>query len=275
MLGQVCDRLGEIYRGRMNEARFAAQELMEVGRRLNDPRTTGFGLAALSWIALTSDSYTEAVKFCDQSLMLTLASFERDNAIRARGWALILLRRPDEAVKQLEEDRSRCIADGNIYALKSSGAIFGVYEVLRGNIGGGINLIEDVIATQESDGCRLIADYFRFFVCEVYLQIIGGQEKLSLFNLLKNLPIILKVVVTSSSYIPLLMSRVLEDPHIDPEGIHVGRVQMTLGLLYKNKRKRGLALQHLTEAKRILSQFGQTPILARVERGLAELEQQP
>jgi hypothetical protein len=46
---------------------------------------------------------------------------------------------------------------------------------------------------------------------------------------------------------------------------------MLLGLLYKIKRKRALALQHLTEAKRILSQFGETPILARVETALAEL----
>ena len=40
---------------------------------------------------------------------------------------------------------------------------------------------------------------------------------------------------------------------------------MILGLLYKAKKKRALAVQHLIEAKRILSQFGQTPILARVE----------
>jgi hypothetical protein len=46
---------------------------------------------------------------------------------------------------------------------------------------------------------------------------------------------------------------------------------MILGLLYKTKKKRPLALQHLSEARRILSQFGQTPILARVETGLAEL----
>ena len=48
---------------------------------------------------------------------------------------------------------------------------------------------------------------------------------------------------------------------------------MILGLLYKTKKKQPLAVQHLTEAKRILSQFGQTPILARVETALAELEQ--
>ena len=46
---------------------------------------------------------------------------------------------------------------------------------------------------------------------------------------------------------------------------------MTLGLLYKIKKKRALALEHLTEARRILSQFGQTPMLARVDAALAEL----
>jgi hypothetical protein len=48
---------------------------------------------------------------------------------------------------------------------------------------------------------------------------------------------------------------------------------MILGLLCKVKKKRALAVQHLTEAKHILSQFGQTPMLARVETALAELGQ--
>jgi hypothetical protein len=39
------------------------------------------------------------------------------------------------------------------------------------------------------------------------------------------------------------------------------------------RETRLLAMQHLTEAQRILSQFGQAPILARVETALAELEQ--
>ena len=89
--------------------------------------------------------------------------------------------------------------------------------------------------------------------------------------MLKNLPILLKVMVTASSRIPALMTRVLENPHFDPAGHHVGRAQMILGLLYKAKKKRALALQHLTEAKRIISQFGQTPMLARIDAALAEL----
>jgi hypothetical protein len=44
-----------------------------------------------------------------------------------------------------------------------------------------------------------------------------------------------------------------------------------MGRLYKTKKKRALAIQHLTEAKRIASQFGATPMLARIDAELAEL----
>jgi hypothetical protein len=92
----------------------------------------------------------------------------------------------------------------------------------------------------------------------VCLQIMGGKEKPPFPVLFKNLPIILKVMITGSLRIRTLMTRVLENPQFDHEGYFVGRAQMILGLLYWAKKKRALALQHLTEAKRILSQFGQT-----------------
>jgi len=44
----------ESYRGRLNEARDASRELLEVGRLLNDPRSTGFGLNLLSLRHLTA-----------------------------------------------------------------------------------------------------------------------------------------------------------------------------------------------------------------------------
>jgi hypothetical protein len=96
---------------------------------------------------------------------------------------------------------------------------------------------------------------------------------LSFPKLLGNLPILLKVMATASSRIRALITYVLENPHFDPTGHHIGRAQMILGLFYKVKKKRALALQHLTEAKRILSQFGPTPILARVDAALGELKQ--
>ena len=38
----------ELTRGRLNEARNSARELMQVGQSLNDPRSTGLGLLLLS-----------------------------------------------------------------------------------------------------------------------------------------------------------------------------------------------------------------------------------
>jgi hypothetical protein len=69
------------------------------------------------------------------------------------------------------------------------------------------------------------------------------------------------------------MGHVMANPLSDPAGHHAGRAHMILGLLYKAKKKRMLALEHLTNAKRILSQFGRTPLLARVDAALAAVGQ--
>ena len=80
-------------------------------------------------------------------------------------------------------------------------------------------------------------------------------------------------MATASSRIRTLTTRTLENSHFDSTGQHIGRAQMSLGLLDKIKKIHAPALQHLTEAKRIFSQFGQSPVLARVETALVELRQ--
>ena len=174
----------------------------------------------------------------------------------------------------LEAHRRRCVADGEIDQLNGTDTIFGVCKILQGNIRNGLRLIEEAILRREKEGYhRDMADWSRLTLAEIYLRVIAGNEKFHLPTLLRNLPILLKVMATASSRIRALTTHVLANPHFDPAGHHIGRAQMILGLFYKVKKKRALALQHLTEAKRILSQFGQTPILARVDTALAELEQ--
>ena len=183
----------------------------------------------------------------------------------------MLLRQVEEGARALDEYRHRCVSKGFLYGLLFTDTAVGVCRVLQGEIGAGIHFIEQYISNFKKDGLQrnlVSAD-----ISELYLQIIGGNEKLPFGVLLKNLPILIKVTVTASSRIRTLMADILDNPHFDPAGFHVGRARMILGLLYKIKKKRALALEHLTEAQRILSQFGQTPILARVETALAELGQ--
>ena len=261
----------EFHRGRINDAREAAGELMQVGRLLNDPRSTGLGLALLTWIALLSDSYAEALEYSEQSLAVAVTPFDRACATDAKQCALVLLRRIDEGAKLIGEQRRRTVAKGDFYTLQSSDALLGVCEVLRGNVRDRIRIIEEAILKREQEGCRTVADWYRTNLCEVYLQIIAGKEKPPFSVLLKNLPILVKVTATASSRIPAMVTLILENPHNDPEGFHIGRAQMIFGLLYKSKKKPAVAVEHLTEARRIFSHFGQTPTLARVDAALAEL----
>ena len=79
------------------------------------------------------------------------------------------------------------------------------------------------------------------------------------------------VMFSTQKRVAALVARVRENPQFDPNGHFIGRCEMIMGRLYKAKKKRALAIQRLTEAKRIASQFGPTPMLARIDAELAEL----
>ena len=63
----------------------------------------------------------------------------------------------------------------------------------------------------------------------------------------------------------------VEYPQYERDGFYAGQVEMIRGLLDAAKKRHSQAIHHLTEAKRIFLQFGETPVLARVETALAEL----
>jgi hypothetical protein len=47
---------------------------------------------------------------------------------------------------------------------------------------------------------------------------------------------------------------------------------MIMGLLYKANKKRLPAIEHLTKARVVVETAGQTPMLARIDKALAELK---
>jgi hypothetical protein len=101
--------------------------------------------------------------------------------------------------------------------------------------------------------------------------VLFAKERPTLAVVLKNLPAIIRIYFTGHSSIEKLISEVQSNHQFDPDGHHIGRAEMILGLLYKGKKRRSLAVHHLTRAQRILSQLGTTPIVSRVESALVEL----
>ena len=131
------------------------------------------------------------------------------------------------------------------------------------------------ILEREKEGFQLRAEFFRILLCQVYLEIIEGNEKPPFSVLVQNLPTLLWVKILGPSRIRASLNRIgpVFRTYHGPDSFWFAECEMILGLLDSTKRRRESALAHLTEAKRILSQLGPTPLLTRVETALAGLEQ--
>jgi hypothetical protein len=245
--------------------------MMAIGQRMNDPRPTGFAMQNQAWIALINNDYIAALNFAETAMDVAIAPYDVESARNVKIAALVLARRP-EAFQMAQSFRDQCLANGWNWHLTGVEGFFSIALVLRGYISTGIASIEKLILKTEGEGWRSAADWFRLSLCEIYLEIIAGNEKPAAKVLARNLLTIMKVMFTAERRISTLVECARLNPQFDPSGLHIGRCEMILGLLYKIKKKHVLAVQHLIEAQRILAQFGQTPILARVETALAELK---
>jgi class 3 adenylate cyclase len=260
----------ELFRGRIAKVHEAAEELMSVGRRMNDPRSIGLGMTLRAWGAFFGDDYTAALEFAETSIGLACTPFDREGAANAKTNALALLRSPG-SFAMLRDMRDRYEANGWNWMRIASEGPWGVGLVLQGEIGRGIRSIEQAILARESEGFRAAADWLGLFLCEIYLEIISGKERPPMKVLVRNFFTLAAIMFTAEKRIGGLVERVRRNPRFHPNGSLIGRSEMILGLLYKAKKKRALALQHLTEAKRIVSQSGSTPMLAKIDAVLAEL----
>jgi tetratricopeptide (TPR) repeat protein len=263
--------LDALERGQPSEARSSALEMITIGQHSNDPRSVGFGLNCLAWIENVLQNYQQALHYSEETLKVAVTTWDRMAATYAKAFALVMLRTP-EGISNLDvvrQDRA------NTFVLWLLDLAYAFSLIMQGRFTKGIRWLKRGILEREKEGFRGRAEWLRILLCQVYLEIIEGNEKLPFSVLVPNLPTLLWVKILGPSRVRAIMNRVrpLFLAHTGPDSYFVASCEMILGLLDRTQRRRESALKHLTEAKRILSQLGQTPILTRVETALAELGQ--
>ena len=243
---------------------------MALGRKLDDPRSISWGMFLKAFVASLTGDFARSLEFSE--IGVSMARTASDTVINEYGVvaALVLLGRP-EAMAKLELFRSRRRDDGSLFFLDVTEGLWGLALATRGNLGAGIDWIESSIARTEEAGLRGVGDQWRQMLCEIYLQTISGTGKPSLRFLARNLFTLIRIALSVELRVATLVEKINRSPRLDPEGMTIGRREMILGLLYKARKKPARALPHLTEARRIVSQFGPTPMLARIDAALAEL----
>lgn len=260
----------ELCRGRVVEAREGAARAIDFGTSTNDPRGHGYGLAMKALIAMTADDFEQALDLAGQAQNVSRAEFEKTIATTAMKSVLVPLKRPG-AEEEVQAWVTLCQKRNWSLFVVGPECWLGVALATTGRIGHGLSSIEKTIAQREAEGFMAAADWSRLYLCEVYLAILSGQGGASLSVLMRNLRSVARVLIFGAKRIEALVAQVRSNRQFDPDGHYVGRTEMILGLLYKTKKARTLAAQHLTEARRIFKSAGPSAILTRIELALAEV----
>jgi hypothetical protein len=260
----------EFQRGRIAKSQNAIEQLLADGLRLNDPRATGLGMALLAFQAMSFADYVGALDFAENSIAIALVPHDLALAKFVKVVSLLVLKRPG-AVQCARDWMDECAANDWQLYLSVADIAWALVLAVNGEIGASLRWAEKARSRVERDGFQWLADSSRMGLCDAYLEIISGKEKPPIKVLARNGLTLITVMFTAEKRISSLVEKVRQNPQFDPNGIHIGRCEMILGLLYKAKKKRALAVQNLTEAKRIISQFGPTPMLAKIETALAEV----
>jgi class 3 adenylate cyclase/tetratricopeptide (TPR) repeat protein len=260
----------ELCRGRVAEARMAADQAIDFGLLNNDPRSIGYGTGVKALIAMISDDFQEALDLADRAHSLSQADFEKAMATTSRIAAQIALNRPGAAA-DAERWLTSCERDGWTVMAMSAEAWLAVDLAVNGRIGEGIQSLETVIKSREREGNFAAADWSRLYLCEVYLAILSGEGETALGVLVRNIGALVGVLLFGGRRILSLVEKVRSNPQFHPDGHFIGRTEMILGLLYKAQKKNGLAAKHLSQARLIVQSAGSSSLLTRIEKALVEL----
>jgi class 3 adenylate cyclase len=260
----------ELCRGRVAEALEGANRAIKFGISTNDPRALGYGLAMKALIAMTADDFQLALEMAEQAQSVSRAEFEKTIATTAKKSVLVPLNSPG-AELEVRAWLTKCYERNWSLFVVGPECWLGVALATSGRIEDGINSIKTTIANREKEGFKAAADWSRLYLCEIYLAALSGQGKFSLGTLVRNILSLTAVRLFGPKQIKILISQVRSSQQFAPDGHYIARTELILGLLYKKKKKRVLALQHLTEARRIFKSAGPSAILTRTELALAEV----
>ena len=150
------------------------------------------------------------------------APWDREACDSAYCAALVLLRRP-EGYQTLRNFMDQVKAGGWLYMLAGSDGILGVALAVRGELAAAFRWMEEAIAKREEEGYRAAADWYRMFLCEIYLEIISGKEKPPLNVLIRNALTLVIVTLSAQRRVTSFVARARENPQFDRNGHAIAR----------------------------------------------------
>jgi hypothetical protein len=128
-------------RGRITEAHTAAVDLVEEGRRVNDPGSLSYGLTLMASVEIIKEDYPETLRLAETSLNVARTPYDKVLAENTSVIANVLARIP-EGLQAIGPFVERCRAKGWNGNLAFTASAYGVALILQGQIGRGLKQID-------------------------------------------------------------------------------------------------------------------------------------
>lgn len=259
------------YRGLTDRGRAIALEMQERGRRLRDPRAESMGLWVLGWLDIIDERYDDALVHGNECIELALTPFDREIGFQIKGVAEIMRGNVGEGAALLRAHRQRALANDFNYCRLGGDPPLGVAMILEGDFAGGVRFIEAAIQRSESEGSPLGRDLASIFLAETYLEFLAPKQKPPPMVMLKNLPFLIKTMLTGRRRALELLMQARDNPLFAGATYYRARIDADLGILHKRGKRRDEARWYLMQARSVAETLGASGLLSKIDMALVDL----
>jgi class 3 adenylate cyclase len=260
-----------LYRGLTDRGRVIALELQEHGRTRGDPRAAAAGLWILGQLDIVDQRYDDALVHSNECIELALTPLDREIGILTKGMAEILRGNVAEGAALLRDCRQRALANDFNYSRIGCDPVLGVAMMLGGDFAGGVRFIEAAIQRNEHEGSPIGRDYASIYLAEIYLEFLAPRQKPPVMAMLKNLPFLIRTILTGRRRALELLMRARDNPMFAGATYYRARIDADLGLLHKLAKRPDMARSYLTQARPVAESLGATGLLSKIDAALLDL----
>jgi class 3 adenylate cyclase len=260
-----------LYRGLPDRGRELALELQARGRALGDPRAASMGLWILGWLDIIDERYDDALVHGNESIELALTPWDREVGLQVKFVAEIFRGNVGEGAALLRAHRQRVLANNFNYTTVGTDLALGVAMVLEGNFTGGVRFIEAAIQRSEHEGSPVGRDFASILLAEVYLEFLAPKQRPSPSVMLKNLPFLIRTVLSGRQRALELLMRARDNPSFAGDNYFRARIDADLGILHKIARRRTEARSCLIRARTIAESLGASGLISKIDAALIGL----
>lgn len=277
---EIAERLGDVYlsskcdyaflmrlmfAGQFAEARQRAERMLALGRKAGDPRTMSMAFYSLAFLDAFSERYDDAIENAEEALRLSPDPLDKTVARMARGMALALMGKGEEALQDLSASRDAADSGGMGMLRTGIDMTLGAALMLTGELGRGLGQIEEArvrFQRERRSGPVAIAEVV---LGEIYLQIARGEAKASAGTMLRNLGFVLTNVPFAAKKARKHLWRAIAIGRKYGMGFHLARCLFDIAEFEISRGKPAAAMPLLEEAREIAEAQGLDAYVARID----------